>query len=86
MQHTTQASGTLCRRCGAAILNAWDEGRLARVEPWAVSEGAAGLAEELGVPVFVLTAGRHLIQRRIEHGGGPPFGALHVRHTCRLDR
>lgn len=84
--YSTQASATLCRRCGAAILNAWDDGLLARVDPdaldAAVVDALPVAAPGCGRGLYRLTAGRHLVQVMPETREGPPFGSFHLEHVC----
>ncbi len=79
--HSTQASITT-HHCGRPILNAWDDGLLVRAEPRALTPTAADALHAAGWPLYVLTAGRHLVRLTDERLGGPPYGALHAEHRC----
>jgi hypothetical protein len=83
VQHSTRASATTCRRCHAAILNAWDEGLLVRVAPEAADGAvAAALVGMWPVRIFAFTPGGHLVAYTLDRVGCFPRATFHVRHEC----
>lgn len=87
---STTASESTCHHCGAATLDAYDEGLHVKVDgaPIGFAGSPASVAAELaalvaGAQTYVRTRGGDLVHRTAERISlGRPSGTIHRQHQC----
>jgi hypothetical protein len=81
---STNTRETTCRRCGAAVLTALDEGLTATVDPKPIPPNNEVAILLTGRRTYTKTNGGQLIHREAGRiRGGWLRGTIHAEHQCR---